>query len=105
MDYIKPLWEFKDKLFHIHAKDVRVDRQQLDDVGILALPPEYHTPKLPGMGDINWGRFVSVLRDVGYAGPVCVEAEDRAFEGTLDLRKLSLRQSLTYLRNYIPRCD
>ncbi len=102
MDPIKPLHEFAEKLFHVHAKDVRVDQHLLDDVGILAHPSEYHTPKLPGMGDINWGRFFSVLTDTGYDGPVCVEVEDRAFEGSLDARKASLRQSATFLRNFIP---
>lgn len=103
MDYLAPLREFKDKLFHIHAKDARLDRHQLNDVGILATPNEYHTPKLPGLGDVDWGQFVSVLGDVGYQGAVCVEVEDRAFEGTLELRQAALVQSATYLRNFITR--
>jgi sugar phosphate isomerase/epimerase len=102
MDYLKPLREFAGRLFHVHAKDVRLDRQRLDDVGIMAHPLEYHTPKLPGLGDVNWGQFFSVLGDVGYRGPVCVEVEDRAFEGTLDARQASLKQSLTYLKNFVP---
>ncbi|MEN9554244.1 MAG: Inosose dehydratase, partial [Planctomycetota bacterium] len=63
----------------------------------------YHTPKLPGMGDVNWGKFFSTLTDCGYRGPVCVEVEDRAWEGTLDDRIASLQQSCNYLRNFIPR--
>ncbi|MGD9854360.1 MAG: sugar phosphate isomerase/epimerase family protein [Planctomycetaceae bacterium] len=102
MDAIKPLWEFKDRIFHAHAKDVRVDWDKLNDVGVLGYPPEFHTPKLPGLGDVNWGQFFSALTDIGYTGPVCVEVEDRAYEGTLELRKDSLRQSARYLRNFIP---
>lgn len=102
MDYLKPITEFSAKLFHIHAKDVRLDRQRLDDVGILATPHEYHTPKLPGLGSVDWGQFFSVLTDAGYNGPVCVEVEDRAYEGPLEMRRLSLKQSCTYLRNFIP---
>jgi sugar phosphate isomerase/epimerase len=101
MDYLKPLREFAPKLFHVHAKDVRVDRERLDDVGILATPLEYHLPKLPGLGAIDWGRFFSILGDVGYDGPVCVEVEDRAYEATLESRKTALRQSSRFLRNYI----
>lgn len=101
MDYLRPMREFKDRLFHVHAKDVRMDRERLNDVGILAHPAEYHTPKLPGMGDVDWGQFFSILTDVGYRGPVCVEVEDRAYEESLDSRKRSLRQSCNYLRNYI----
>jgi len=101
MDYLKPLREFADRLVHIHAKDVRVDRHRLDEVGILAHPSEYHVPKLPGMGDVDWGKFFSVLTDVGYRGPVCVEVEDRAYEKSLADREASLRQSHTFLRNYL----
>lgn len=103
MDYLQPLRDFSDKLFHIHAKDVRIDRERLNHVGILAFPSEYHTPKLPGLGDVDWGKFFSVLTDTGYQGPVCVEVEDRAYESTLQLRQLSLKQSCTFLRNFIPR--
>ena len=102
MDYLAPLREFRDKLFHIHAKDVRLDLERLNDVGIMAHPQEYHTPKLPGMGDVDWGKFFSVLTDAGYRGPVCVEVEDRAYEDSLESRQASLRQSATYLRNFIP---
>ncbi len=102
MDYLKPLREFADRIFHVHAKDVRVDRHRLDDVGILAHPLEYHTPKLPGLGDVHWGHFFSVLTDAGYQGPVCIEVEDRAYEGSLEARKASLRQSRTYLQGFLP---
>lgn len=102
MDYLKPIREFGPRLLHVHAKDVRIDRSRLDDVGILATPKEYHVPKLPGLGDINWGQFFSHLTDVGYRGAVCVEVEDRAYEGSLEMRKKSLWQSAVYLRNFIP---
>ena len=102
MDYLKPMREFADKLFHVHAKDVRVDQHRLDDFGILAYPNEYHVPKLPGMGDVDWGKFFSVLTDAGYRGPVCVEVEDRAYEGSEDDCKLALVQSHDFLRNYLP---
>ena len=101
MDYLKAMREFKHKLFHIHAKDVHVDQEKLDDVGTLAFPNLYHTPKLPGMGDVNWGRFFATLTETGYKGPVCVEVEDRAYEGTLELRKIALRTTRNYLRQFI----
>ena len=101
MDYIHPLWEFAGRISHVHAKDVRVDRERLNDAGILATPLEYHSPKLPGLGEIDWGRFFSVLGDTGYTGPVCVEVEDRAYESSLEARKRSLRQSAIFLRQFI----
>ncbi len=101
MDYLRPLTTFADRIFHVHAKDVRLDRERLNEVGILATPLQYHTPKLPGLGDVDWGRFFSVLSDTGYEGSVCVEVEDRAYEATLDTRQRALRQSHLFLRQFI----
>jgi len=101
MDYLKAIREFGHKFYHVHAKDVRIDHEKLAKKGIMAYPNEYHTPKLPGMGDVDWGQFFSYLTDSGYEGAVCVEVEDRAFENSLSARKSSLRQSYNYLRQYI----
>jgi len=102
MDYLKAMREFGSKFFHVHAKDARIDTERLDDVGIMAFPNQYHTPKLPGLGDVDWSKFFSVLTETGYDGSVAVEVEDRAFEGSIELRLASLRQSRTYLRQFIP---
>ncbi len=101
IDYIKPVRDFAEKIFHVHAKDARVDKHKLDQVGILATPLEYHTPKLPGLGDVNWGKLLSVLSDTGYKGPVCIEVEDRAYEGNLETRKASLNQSARFLKQFL----
>ena len=101
MDYLKPLVTFSDRIFHVHAKDVRLDKERLNQVGILATPLSYHTPKLPGLGDVDWGSFFSTLSETGYAGSVCVEVEDRAYEDTLEMRQRALRQSHIYLRQFI----
>ena len=101
IDYIKPIYEFKDKIFHVHIKDVKIYRDKLDRVGVLATPLEFHSPKLPGLGEINWGRFISALTDIGYQGCACVEVEDRSFEDSLESRKNSLILSRQYLRQFI----
>jgi len=101
MDYLKPMRDFIDRIYHVHAKDVRIDRHRLDDVGIFAHPKLYHTPKLPGLGEIDWGQFFSVLGDAGYRGPVCVEVEDRTYEGSLEDRTESLAQSYRYLSQFV----
>ncbi len=102
MDPIEPIKSFSDRIFHIHAKDVRVDRNQLNDLGILAHPNEYHAPKLPGLGDLDWSRFFSALGDVRYQGPIVAEVEDRSYEGSDKARELALRQCHTFLRNFVP---
>ena len=96
MDYLRPIYEFRDRLFHAHAKDMKIDRQKLDDRGILALG--WSTPKIPGLGAIDWSAWISALSDVGYQGPVCVEVEDDSFRDTLEARKQSLLISRNVLR-------
>jgi len=99
MDPLAPLEEFSDRLVHIHAKDVTIDRDRLDDVGILATPMEFHTPVLPGRGTIDWNAFLAALAGCGYQGPICIEVEDRDYEATAELRVEALRQSLEHLRD------
>jgi sugar phosphate isomerase/epimerase len=101
IDMEKAIRDFAPRFVHAHAKDARIDRDRLNDVGSLAYPLQYHTPKLPGLGDVNWGRFFSVLADSGYDGPVCVEVEDRSYEGSIERRKASLVQSYRYLSQFV----
>lgn len=101
MDYLAPIYEFKDKLFHIHFKDIKLYKEKLDQVGIMAYPLDFMAPKLPGLGDVDWGRFVSALGDIGYDGFACVEVEDRFFEGTQDKIIKSLELSYTYLKQFV----
>jgi len=101
MDYVKPIFEFRDRIFHVHLKDARVLREKINDIGILTTPLNLHTPKIPGLGDIDWGRFFSALYEVNYNGPACIEVEDKSFEGSLDNRKTALIQSRNYLRQYV----
>ena len=101
MDPIEPIREFGPRIFHTHAKDMRIDRHRLNDVGALVPPMDRSTAKIPGLGDIDWGRWIGMLTDAGYHGPVCIEVEDEAFTETLDLRKQSLRVARNVLRPLI----
>jgi sugar phosphate isomerase/epimerase len=101
MDYLKPLYEFKERLFHVHFKDIKVSKEKLDEYGILAYPLSYMTPKLPGLGDVDWGAFVSALTEVGYDGPACIEIEDKAFEGSKEKVLDSLRLSKRYMEQFV----
>jgi sugar phosphate isomerase/epimerase len=91
--------EFGTRFVHVHAKDARIDADKLYEVGSTGLA--WHTAKLPGLGDVNWSAFFSALSDAGYRGPVCIEVEDRAYEGTLEDRKRALRQSKRYLEQFM----
>ena len=101
IDYIKPIYEFKDKIFHVHYKDIEVYPDRLNDCGIMAYPLDFMSPKLPGLGDVDWGKYVSALTDIGYDGCTCIEVEDKAFEGTKEKVEDSLVLSQRYLRNFV----
>jgi sugar phosphate isomerase/epimerase len=101
MDYVRPIYEFKDKIFHVHFKDIKMHADKLNDVGIMAYPLEYMSPKLPGLGDVNWSKFVSALTDIGYDGYACIEVEDRAFEGSREKVLDSLRISHRYMSQFV----
>lgn len=101
IDYIAPLYEFKDKLFHVHYKDIKVYPEKLKDVGVMATPLQFMSPKLPGLGDVDWGKYVSALTDIGFDGYTCIEVEDKAFEKTYDDVKRSVALSTKYLRNFV----
>ncbi|MGL9750204.1 sugar phosphate isomerase/epimerase family protein [Enterococcus sp. DIV0170] len=101
MDYLAPLYEFKDKLFHIHYKDIKLYWSKLQESGIMATPLEYMSPKLPGLGDVDWGKYVSALTDIRYSGYTCIEVEDRAYESDYEDVKRSIKQSTHYLRNFV----
>lgn len=101
IDYIKPIYEFKDKIFHVHCKDIKLYTDKLNDVGIMAYPLQYMSPKLPGLGDVDWGKYISALTDIGYDSFVCVEVEDKAFESCKEKVLDSVTLSCRYLRQFV----
>ena len=101
IDYIKPIYEFKDKIFHVHYKDIKVYKDKLDQCGIMAYPLDFMSPKLPGLGDVDWGKYVSALTDIRYEGYTCIEVEDKAFEGSQEKVLDSLRLSKQYMEQFV----
>ena len=101
MDYVKPIYEFRDKIFHVHFKDIKLYPDKLNDCGIMAYPLDYMSPKLPGYGDVNWGRYVSALTDIGYDGCACIEVEDKAFESSREKILDSIRISKRYMDQFV----
>ena len=101
IDYIRPIYEFKDKIFHVHYKDIKLYPDKLREVGIMAYPLDFMSPKLPGLGDVDWGKYVSALTDIGYDGCTCIEVEDRAFEGSREKVLDSLRLSKRYMEQFV----
>lgn len=101
IDYIKPIYKFRNKIFHVHYKDIKVYKERLEQVGIMAYPLDFMSPKLPGLGDVDWGRYVSALTDIGYDGYTCIEVEDKAFEGSAEAVLNSLKLSKRYMQQFV----
>jgi sugar phosphate isomerase/epimerase len=98
IDCARAIREFGKRIIHFHAKDTRIDHDKLYQVGIMGFG--WHVAKLPGLGDVDWSSVFAALTDVGYRGAVCIEVEDRAYEGSLEDRKRALRQSKRYLEQF-----
>ena len=101
IDAERLICEFKDRLFHVHAKDLRIDRDGLYENGILSLGMGWEVPVLPGFGDVNWAKFIGALYANGYNYVVSIEHEDRAFEKTEELVKAGFLIARDNLRPYI----
>jgi len=103
MEPASALHEFKDRLFHMHAKDVKIYRERLNEVGVFAHPLEWHQPRIPGYGEINWAAFIGTLMETGYDGPVCIEVEDDTFGKTLEGRKRAIQVARNVLAPFFPK--
>jgi sugar phosphate isomerase/epimerase len=101
IDYERAVYDYADRIFHVHAKDMEVRRDGLYRHGVMSLGMGWQTPRLPGLGEVRWDRFLSALYAVGYDSYVSIEHEDRAFEGDLELVKRGFLIARDALRPYI----
>lgn len=101
IDYYRVIREFNSRIFHVHAKDLEIDREGLYENGILSLGMGWQIPRLPGLGEVDWGGFISQLYRFGYDYVISVEHEDRKFEGTEELVKRGFLISRDILKPYL----
>jgi sugar phosphate isomerase/epimerase len=101
MDYIQPIYEFRDKIRNVHLKDAKFYAEKYNDVGMFANPLEYHSPKLPGLGDIEWGKVMSALTDIKFQGSALIEVEDRSFEDTQEDILNAVKLSRNYMSQFL----
>ena len=80
-----PWYDFGDRIFHAHAKDLEIRREGLYRHGTFSGGIGWQVPRLPGLGEVDWSRFVAALYSVGYDHVLSVEHEDRNFEQTPEL--------------------
>jgi sugar phosphate isomerase/epimerase len=101
MDPVKPVLDYAHRFHHVHLKDSHVHRDRLERVGIMATPLEYHSPRIPGRGDVDWKAFFDALRQVGYEGAACLEVEDKDFEGSREDVEKAIDMALSHVRKFI----
>ena len=85
IDIERAVYEFGERIFHTHGKDLEVRPDGLYEHGVLGLGIGWQVPRLCGLGQVDWGRFVGALYAVGYDNVVSIEHEDRRFEGSVEL--------------------
>ena len=101
IDYLRPIAEFKERIFHVHAKDMEIEHEMLYQDGVLGCGFRWAIPRLPGLGEVRWERFIAALYATGYDFVVSIEHEDRKFEGTEELVKRGFYLSRNVLAPYI----
>ncbi len=101
IDYERVVREFGERIFHVHAKDLQIDYEGLYQNGVLSLGMGWQIPRLPGLGDVKWDRFIRALYLAGYNYVISVEHEDRSFEKTEELVKNGFLLVRDVLRPYI----
>ena len=101
IDYERAVREFGSRIRHVHAKDMEIDRDGLFENGVMAAGVGWQIPRLPGLGEIRWDRFIAALYAVGYDGAISIEHEDRVFEGNVDLVKRGFLLARDVLKPYV----
>jgi sugar phosphate isomerase/epimerase len=76
IDHMRALHEFKDRVYHVHAKDTEMLPEMRYRYGASTNTFRF---RIPGYGEINWAQFITALVEIGYDGGVAIEHEDPIF--------------------------
>jgi len=87
IDYVQAVYDFGDRIYHIHAKDMEINRRVLSRTGILGacfgdyygLGHGWWRARTPGWGEVDWPKFITALLEVNYTGNMDIEHEDDVF--------------------------
>jgi sugar phosphate isomerase/epimerase len=101
IDYERAVYDYGGRIFHAHAKDLEVRRDGLYRHGTFSGGIGWQVPRLPGLGEVRWDRFVAALYAVGYDHVLSIEHEDRRFEGDEDLVKRGFLLARDALKPYV----
>ncbi|OGG44357.1 MAG: hypothetical protein A3F84_00950 [Candidatus Handelsmanbacteria bacterium RIFCSPLOWO2_12_FULL_64_10] len=109
IDYMRALREFGDRVRHVHAKDCEVLPDGLYEFGNIGqsfgrrykFGEGWWRYTIPGYGEVDWGRFLARLEEVGYDGILSIELEDHRYSGTEALEKEGLLAAKRHLEQYV----
>ncbi len=93
------IFKFKDKIFHVHAKDTHVDYEKLSLYGTQQ-NAKWWCPRLPGLGDLDWNRIVDALYQIGYDKAICIEHEDPVWDGTEEKVKRGILKTRDHVSQF-----
>ncbi len=99
VDYVKFLYTFRDRIFHVHIKDAWWGKGD-GTVGVFGGHTDFADPRRfwdfrsPGHGDIDFERIIVALNDIDYRGPLSVEWEDSRMD-----RVHGARESVDFVRS------
>ncbi|HIC90256.1 MAG TPA: sugar phosphate isomerase/epimerase [Anaerolineae bacterium] len=89
MDYEQVIYDYGERIFHVHAKDAEVRPRILAREGVYG--KNWHRDRMPGLGDVNWRRVISALVEVGYNGNLDIEGRhDPIYQGEREQEGLLL---------------
>lgn len=98
VDYVEFLYEFSDRINHVHMKDVSwADRGM--EAGVFGGHTDFHQRnrywdfKSMGRGNVNFEKIIRALNDIEYQGPLSVEWEDGAMD-----REAGATESAAYVK-------
>jgi len=98
VDPVRFIYEFSDRIYHVHVKDAIVTLDGRS--GILASHLPFGDPRRgwdfrsPGRGGIDFEEIIRALNNVGYKGPLSVEWEDCGME-----REHGAREACSFVRD------
>jgi sugar phosphate isomerase/epimerase len=101
IDYERVVRDYGSRIVHVHAKDLEIDRDGLYRHGTFSAGIGWQVPRLPGLGEVRWDRYLAALYAVGYDHVVSIEHEDRTFEGTEELVKRGFLIARDVLRPHL----
>ena len=102
IDYIKAVKDYKDRIFHAHAKDTEILSDNIYNLSIaMTQHGGWWRYRMPGLGEIDWGRFISALQEHGYDYALSIEHEDPIWSGSEEKIKQGLRLGIKHLRRFV----